>query len=92
MSAYLSLRTGNSLSDRMEQILLDHINQIDTNNPNPTLMDARLIPKILAARKIQNLARGILTRVKIHFAMLSADPDVLANAVLCCSSRKRKRC
>jgi hypothetical protein len=93
MSRYLGIQILNAAlwTDDLEQNLLDHIIQIDTNNPNPNWMDRQLIPKIIAARKIQNLARGILTRNKIHFALLSADPDVFANAVLCCS-RKRKRC
>ena len=30
------------------------------------------------AKVIQALARGVLTRRKIHFALLSADPDALA--------------
>ena len=81
-----------NLSDRMEQILLDHIDQIDTNNPNPNSMDARLIPQILAARKIQKIIRGILTRRIVHIAMLSIDPDDFSKAILSCSSRKRKRC
>ena len=30
------------------------------------------------AKTIQALARGVLTRRKVHFALLSADPDALA--------------
>ena len=31
-----------------------------------------------SATTIQALARGVLTRRKVHFALLSADPDALA--------------
>jgi hypothetical protein len=94
MSRYLipSTTRASYWTDRMEQFLLYHISQIDTNDPNPDLMDAHLIPQILAARKIQKISRGILTRRIVHIAMLSTDPDEFSNAVLRCSSRKRKRC
>ena len=76
---------------KCDQMVLEYMNTLDTNKPNPTWIEESLIARILATRKIQALAIGIITRNRIHCALLSADPDVFANAVLLCSSKKRKR-
>jgi len=36
-----------------------------------------------ALMKLQALARGMIARRKVHFALLSADPDALAMATAC---------
>ena len=74
-----------------DQILMDTQNAIDVNNPKPNFLNHVFIPRILAARKIQAFVRGIVTRNRIHCALLSSDPDVFVNAVLLCSTKKRKR-
>ena len=76
---------------RADQIMMNYVNSVDVNNPKPHSLDDVVIPRILATRKIQAFVRGIVTRNRIHCALLSSDPDVFANAVLLCSSKKRKR-
>lgn len=40
--------------------------------------DVTMVTFFDSAVRIQALARGVLTRRKVHFALLSADPDALA--------------
>ena len=67
---------------------MQYMNALDKNSESENRIDAILKQHMNALDKIQAFARGIITRKRIHCALLSADSDVFANAVVLCRSKK----
>lgn len=63
-----------TILDLIDQLKTDAINPC---NPRLKFSQRKLRRANKEATTIQALARGVLTRRKIHFALLSADPDAL---------------